>query len=523
MDPGASPPDGLPGLPPPAAPDPAVTATRGPLAFAGATLLLHAACGGRLGIFRDELYFLECGRRLSAGYVDQPPGVAVVARLASALFGTWVPGLRLLPWLAVSGTVYLTGRLAARLGGGAAGATVASAAAFACLLLHGTGHLLTMNAFDPLLVTALALVLVRLADGEAPRLWVAAGGLAGLAVLFKYTSAPIALALLGGVAATSARRTLWTRWAAAGAAVGLAAVLPNLVWQAGHGFPFLELVRNGVRYKNVPITPPQFLGGLVLEANPLVAPVWLAGLAGLLAGRRARFAGLGALAYLLLLAFGQGKVYYATPVLPLLLAGGGAALAPALATPARLRAAATALALAGLVLAPMAIPLLPAESLVRYQAAIGVRPRAMERTRASALPQVFADQLGWPELAAGVARVYRALPPEEQARAAVYGSNYGVASAVNVLGPALGLPTGIGVSGHNQYWLWGLPPGRGDPLLVVSGADEDCGGLFRERALAARLPPVPFARPEDDAHWIWICRGARRPLTSLPEEVRHLQ
>src|SRR5512142_2720813 len=97
----------------------------GPAFAALATFALHAACWGRYGLFRDELYFLVCGQRLSTGYVDQPPGIAVVARLAYALFGTWVPGLRLFSWIAVAATVYLAGRVAARLsGGGAAAATL---------------------------------------------------------------------------------------------------------------------------------------------------------------------------------------------------------------------------------------------------------------------------------------------------------------------------------------------------------------------------------------------------------------
>src|SRR5271156_2282594 len=39
------------------------------------------------GIFRDELYYLVCGRHLAFGYVDQPPLVALQARLSEMLFG----------------------------------------------------------------------------------------------------------------------------------------------------------------------------------------------------------------------------------------------------------------------------------------------------------------------------------------------------------------------------------------------------------------------------------------------------
>jgi hypothetical protein len=498
----------------------------GPAAFAGLTFLAHAACGGRYGPFRDELYFIVCGARLAAGYVDQPPGVAVVARLAHALSGSWVPGLRLLPWLATAGTVYLAGRLAARLGAGGAGATLAAAATFACLVLRGAAHLLTMNAFDPLLVGGLAFLLVRLADGEDPRLWVAAGALAGLAVLFKYTSAVIAVLFLLGFAASSARRALATPWVLLGAAAGLLTVLPNLVWQAAHGFPFLELVHNQVAYKNALTTPLQLLGGLAFEANPGNAPLWVGGLAWLLAARAARparFAGLGALAYLALLAAGHGKPYYAAPVLPVLLAAGATGAAALLRRPAALHAYAGVLAASAVVFLPMAIPILPERVFLRYQEAMGMRRPGLERLDLGVLPQLYADMHGWRELAAAVAQVYARLPPEEQRTAAVFGKNYGTTAAVDVLGPEYGLPPGLGVSGHNSYWLWGVPAGRGDPLIVIGGAIDECSGSYAEATIGAQLPHDPLVMPYEDAHTLWICRGLREPMTRLPEQVRHFE
>ncbi len=510
---------------PPPRPLPEGWARRGPALLALATFALHAACWGRYGIFRDELYFLVCGRRLAAGYVDQPPGIALVARLAGSLFGTWVPGLRLLPWVAASLTVHLTGRLAARLSGSGAAATLASVAAFSCLLLDGTAHLLTMNAFEPLLLLALVYVLLRLAEGEDPRLWVAAGALAGLATLMKYSAALTSLALLAGLLLTPARRALRSRWALAGAAVGSLLVLPNLLWQARHGFPFAELVQNGVRFKNAPTTPLQFLGGVLFQANPGNAPLWVGGLLWLLLARAAaaaRFAGVGLLLQLLALALGHGKAYYAAPLLPPLLAAGSAAFAALVRSRVVQAGCGAVLAGSALLFSPIAVPILPVKAFLAYQEAMGIRTASMERTAQSALPQVYADQLGWRELVAGVARAYRSLTPAEARRAVVLGKNYGVASAVEILGPAQGIPRGIAVSGHNQYWLWGLPAGRGDPLIAVSDERERCAG-FRERILAERLASTPYVMPYEDAHWIWICRGATSPGAALPASARHYE
>ena len=67
-----------------------------------ATLIFFVATARGYGIFRDELYYLACGKHLAWGYVDQPPFVALVARVAHALFGDSLVGLRLFPSLAAA-------------------------------------------------------------------------------------------------------------------------------------------------------------------------------------------------------------------------------------------------------------------------------------------------------------------------------------------------------------------------------------------------------------------------------------
>jgi len=503
---------------------PGRAAAIGPALLALAAFAVHAACGGRYGIFRDELYFIVCGERLAWGYVDQPPGIAVVARVAHALFGSWVPGLRLLPWIASAATVFLSGRLAARLGAGAFGAILASAAVLGAPLLLALGHYLTMNAFEPLLAVLLASVLLGLARGEDPRLWIVAAGLAGTAVLFKYTSALLALSLVAGLLPFPERTALRSRWALAAAAFGLLLVLPNLAWQAAHGFPFLELVRNGQLHKNAPFSAGGFLLSLATEPNPLGALVWVAGLAWALsrAAGQARFLGAGALLYLALLLATKGKPYYAAPVLPILFAAGGAAWERVRARAVRV-AVPSALVATGLALAPLGLPVLPEERFAGYQAAIRLAPAPLERHLPGPLPQILADQHGFEEMAAAAAAAFRALPPDEQRTAAIYAGNYGRAAAIDVLAAGAGLPPAV--SGHNSYFLWGAPPpGRGDPLLVLGDEGEDCGrGAWRTRTRAVRVAESPWAMPYERGLSVWICRGLDRPLAALWPLVRHFE
>src|SRR3970040_25886 len=81
-------------------------------------LLLHFWANGRYGYFRDELYYIACGEHLDWGYVDQPPLVALAAKLSRLLLGDSLFAIRFFPAVAGSLKVLLAGFLARELGGG---------------------------------------------------------------------------------------------------------------------------------------------------------------------------------------------------------------------------------------------------------------------------------------------------------------------------------------------------------------------------------------------------------------------
>jgi hypothetical protein len=88
-----------------------------------------------------------------------------------------------------------------------------------------------------------------------------------------------AAALLIGLLATPRRRALLSWWPWAGMLLGAAILLPNLLWQAAEGLPMLELLRNGQHGKNVVLDPASFLVEELKLTNPVLALLWLAGLA----------------------------------------------------------------------------------------------------------------------------------------------------------------------------------------------------------------------------------------------------
>jgi hypothetical protein len=221
--------------------------------------------------------------------------------------------------------------------------------------------------------------------------------------------------------------------------------------------------------------------------------------------------------YVLLLAL-KAKNYYLAPIYPLLFAAGACGLesllerAPATRGRAWPRFALLALvAVAGALLAPLALPLLSPAGYVAYSRTLGTEPPRTEVAHRGRLPQVFGDQFGWPELAAEVARIYHALPPRERAVAAIFANNYGEAGAINLFGPALGLPTAI--SAHQTYFFWGPRGNRGDVVIVLQDDREDLERLCASVEEAGRHDH-PWGMAEENGP-IFVCRGLRVPFEQL--------
>src|ERR1700677_4902140 len=149
-------------------------------------IVLYFFAAPHYGYFRDELYYLACGEHPAWGYVDQPPLIAWVVWLLRHTIGTSLWALRLLPALAGAATVILAGLLARELGGRRWAMFLASLAALMAPVSLALSHLFTMNAFDPLLWTAIAYLLVRIARDGNQSLWLVVGALTGITILNKY-------------------------------------------------------------------------------------------------------------------------------------------------------------------------------------------------------------------------------------------------------------------------------------------------------------------------------------------------
>ncbi len=495
-------------------------------AIGGATLLLHLALAGRYGFFRDELYFLDCGRHLSWGYVDHAPFIGLMAK-AALLLGGSLPVLRSIAALWGAALVVLTMVLARELGGGRFAQALAGLAALATPIYLALAGLFTMNVVEQVIWAAAVLVLVRLLRTGDQRLWLLFGALAGFGLMNKHSTAFFGVAVVVALLLSRSRRQLLSPWAWAGAGIALLVFAPNLIWQAVHGFPTLEDLEN-VRAmgKNVALPPLPFLGTQALMMHPALAPIWLAGLASLLVGRLRRFRPVGLIWVALLVMFMamKAKDYYLAPAYPPLIAAGGVAVAAWLERSRLTRgrtwpkAVVVAWVVAtGAVIAPLALPLLSPAGYVAYERRLGFAPPKTEVAHEGPLPQFLGDQLGWPELVAEVAAVYHSLPPEEQVKTTIFANNYGEAGAINHLGRKLGLPRAI--SGHQSYWLWGPGDASGDVVIVLQSNREDLEQACASVEEAGRHHH-PWGMAEENGP-IWVCRGLKMSFPELWPELKH--
>src|SRR5438552_3960896 len=260
------------------------------IAFFGAiALLVHLLTNGRYGYFRDELYYIACGRHLDLGYVDQPPLSILLLRLSQILLGDSLFAIRLLPALVGAATVALSGLIARELGGRGWAIALACAGSLCALFNLAVGNFFSMNAFEPLFWMGCVYLFVRIINGGAPTLWLWFGALLGLSLENKHSTAFFAVGIFVALLLTPERRHFARKWIWFGGLVAFAIALPNVLWQAWHHWPTYELLNNiSHSNKNAAPSPVQFIVQHVVFMNPATLPPWLAGPFWLLGSRECR-------------------------------------------------------------------------------------------------------------------------------------------------------------------------------------------------------------------------------------------
>lgn len=470
------------------------------LAAAGVLLAVLVAVSGRYGPHRDELYFVAAGRHLAWGYPDQPPLTPLIARATDVLAPGSLVALHLPSALAAAAVVVLAALTARELGGRTGAQLLTAVATGTGVVVVTLGHILSTTTIDTLFWVAIVYVVLRTLSRDAPRGWLLVGLLGGVGLLDKHLVAFLLAAVVVGVALTpQARHHLRSPWAWAGVGLAVLLWLPNLLWQAAHGWPQLELAAD-IRDEYSGAGPRlEFVGLLLVQYSPVAAVLWVYGLVRLLrvpALVRARPLAWAFLVLVVVFLVTGGKAYYVAGAVPVLLAAGACGLEE--------RRSRRGLVVAGAVLAlsafaawPAALPLLP------------------ERTfGASVYPKLNDDQsemIGWPALVDAVDRAVA-----DSGAALVVTANYGEAGALEWYGSDVPV-----LSGHNGYAAWGPPgPDLVGPVVLV-GYDDAPGWAVGCRD-AGRVDNGVDVDNEEQGGLVQVCDGPRGSWADVWDEVGHL-
>lgn len=435
---------------------------------------IHLATNATLGFHTDELYYLDSGRHAAFGYVDFPPIVPLLARLETVILGVSPWNLRLLPTLLGGFMVVLSGLYVRRLGGSLRLQALALLIALVAPYFLGANWVYQTVTFDELTwMVALYWFLCLVLDGR-PRYWVLLGITLGVGLEVKFTIlgliAAIGVAILITPSLRSALRTRYP-WIAAG--IGLLIWAPNFAWQLVNSLPTLTYVLNHQGSGGGPVA--NFV--LITVYLFFLLPIWVAGLVSLLRDPRLRPVAIACLIPLVLFLF-VGKIYYAVGTVPIAMAQGLIAISRVRRP--RLRAGlevavVIACALELVTFAQLTLPITPASRI--HAAGLDTQN------------ELFADSVGWHEVADQVTMIYGGLPDAQRSSTLIISAYYGVPGALWIYEDPHRLP--VVVSPQLSDWYW-LPKGvDATYALMVDYQPSDVTWMCASPALIAHLT-VPY-------------------------------
>ncbi len=235
-----------------------------------------------LDLRTDEAYYWTWSKESVLSFLDHPPMIAWLIRLGTAIFGDTNFGVRFAGVLAMPVTQLLLADIVRRVTHDVRAMLIAVLMMEAALYY---GLLMAKVSPDVALIpfaTAMVWALVRLAESDDGRWWLAAGAFAGLALLSKFT-AGLLLPAVAAFMLVPRWRGRWLRspypWAAA--LIAFALFLPVLIWNMQHdwaSFRF-QLVRATATHRWSLRTLGEFIGLQFGLVGFILLPVVLTGVA----------------------------------------------------------------------------------------------------------------------------------------------------------------------------------------------------------------------------------------------------
>ena len=481
---------------------------------------------GAYGFFRDEFYYIACSNHLAWGYVDQPPFSILMLKISRLILGDSLLAIRFLPALLGALTVFVSGKIAKELGGGIfAQAAVAICVIIAPIILAFNTYY-SMNSFDIFFWALSFYLLILIIKNDDKNLWYLLGLIIGLGLMNKISMLWFGGGLFLGLLLTKHRKLLKTKEPWIAFLIAGVIFLPYIIWQTQNDYPTLEFMRNALKDKYVLQSPFDFLKSLILMENPITFPIWILGLYYLFFNKdlkQFRILPIIFVAVLIILLLNpSSKAEYLSSSFPVLFAGGGMFLENIFEKrkifwPKPVIVVTLALSIW---VAPLAGPVLPVKTYIKYAEFFGIKPSTSEKKRLAQLPQFFADMFGWKEMTEQIANTYYKLTPEEKQTCVIFCGNYGEAGAINFFGKKYGLAPAI--SGHNNYYLWGPVRKNIGVVIVIGSSEQSLSKLFGE-VIPSDTLHLKYSMPYENSQPVWICKEPKKTIQEIWPTTKHYE
>jgi len=450
------------------------------------------------GFHRDELLHLSVSEHLDWGYMEFPPLIGLIGKIAHWFFDYSLLGVRLFPTLAGVSILILCCLMAIELGGKSKAVLLSGLCILAFIPFYRNHTLFQPVAFDQFFWTLGFYLLIKYINATNKKFLLLLGITLGLGLLTKYTILVWAFGIFIGLFFYQKGSLFKTKWLYVAAFISLLIFLPNIIWQVQHDFPLLKhlkaLNENHWEGRN----PLEF--GLEQLNFPFTLLVSLFGLVGLLIGKhlkKYRSVGVAVLVIFSTLWLLHSKSYYVYGIYPVLFAAGAVQLETLLLKkPVWMYVISALVLLPSVYFIPEATPILPIDTFVDYG-------KLEEEDGRIELTSDYADMFGWEEQVKLVDSVYRSLSPKEQQHCVLWAENYGEAGALKILGKRYNLPNPI--SRHGSFWTWGYGNPNADVRISLGNEKASVENVFQETELV-KIITHPYAIDEENGIPLYICR-----------------
>ncbi|UKY51824.1 glycosyltransferase family 39 protein [Streptomyces inhibens] len=484
---------------------PAPMAWRPVAVVVAALAVLLFAFAGEYGYHADELYFRLLGvHGFAWGYVDQPPLLPLAVRTSMEIFGDSMWAIRVPAVLCAAAVTALGAMIAAELGGSRRAQTLTAFGVATSTMVLSFGHWILTTSFDTVAWAAVLLFVMRVLLRGESKWWLWAGVVVGVALYAKYIVLLLPVALLVGLALVGPRKVFRDGKLYAGTALALVIGSPNLIYQATHDFPQLQMAE-GLAGTDGEANRAMFATNLILLFGPALFVLCMIGLVKLFRVPEWKPVRTLAVGYLAATAAsylieGGRPDYTGGLLIALLAAGCVTADRWAGARKLRLSVLAVSLTLSTAVQMLLSLPVIPKSSLRDFQIA-----------------SMALETVGWPRLVQQTEAAYRALPAADRDRAIVLTENFGEAGALDHYGH--GLPKVY--SGHNELYHWGPPPQRAEVVVAVGIDRNRLSADFTSCKVVDHIDNrLGIDNPEQGVP-ITVCHGPKKPWSALWPTYRH--